>query len=133
MFKSISTIRFVNSSKCVVKALRGHPDSTMKKLKGKTESRLFIEKVVYLSLLSVPDHALSIQCSPILLSPNHLSLSQRLQMENTQFWLIDTCLRHMFKEHTAVKKGLTFFPHRSSIPILWISLFLMFWTLSVIV
>lgn len=59
--------------------------------------------------------------SAFLTLPNHLSLSQRLQMDNTRFWLADMrkCLRNILQS----ERSLIRFPDCPFRPTLWIALF----------
>lgn len=111
------------------------------KWKDKTECRLFIVKVLYILLLSTTDHAFSTQCSPIL-APHPQPSFSIPETANREHMVLAyrhlSCLRNILQSRRSL---LFFFPHCSSIPTLWISLFLLpdeiqvpqiFWSLSVL-
>ena len=95
--KSSSTLNSVHSSKCEVRTLQSHLDSTIFFKKGKIEcDYLYAESFpsfYYLVLLIIIYTFSSCACS---LSPKHLSFSiPEIPNEDTQSSLADTCLTDM--------------------------------------
>ena len=117
--KSSSTLNFVHSSKCEVRTLQGHLDSTLKKKKRQNRMlNLYAESFTsfyYLVLLIIHSHPMLAPCP----QNNCLSHSQRLQMKTQIFACRHMSYSHMLKEHARIsKETFILFPHRPFTPTL---------------